>query len=64
MPGEAARSAWISPNRARSQRLARSLSGEGAMMSEFNELFTDTYIYSSIAVLAMCVFAAMWIVRK
>ncbi len=37
---------------------------EGAMMSEFNELFTDTYIYSSIAVLAMCVFAAMWIVRK
>ena len=64
MPGEAARSAWISPNTARSQRLARSLSGEGAMMSEFNELFTETYIYGSIAVLAMCVFAAMWIVRK
>jgi hypothetical protein len=41
-----------------------SLPGEGAMMSEFNELFTNTYIYSSIAVLAMCVFAAMWIVRK
>jgi hypothetical protein len=34
------------------------------MASEFNELFTDTFIYSSIAVLAVCVFAVMWIVRK
>ncbi len=34
------------------------------MTSEFNELFTDTFIYSSIAVLAVCVFAAMWIIRK
>jgi hypothetical protein len=44
--------------------LSRSLSGEGAMMSEFSEFFTDTYIYGSIAVLAVCVFAAMWIARK
>ena len=51
-----------------SARLARNLSvslpGEVAMMSEFSELFTDTYIYGSIAVLAVCVFAAMWIARK
>jgi hypothetical protein len=47
-----------------SARLAGSLPGEGAMMSEFSELFTDTYIYGSIAVLAVCIFAAMWIARK
>jgi hypothetical protein len=41
-----------------------SLSGNSAMMSEFNELFTDTFIYSSIAVLSVCVFAAMWVIRK
>jgi hypothetical protein len=34
------------------------------MTSEFNELFTGTFIYSSIAVLAVCVFAVMWIIRK
>jgi len=34
------------------------------MTSEFNELFTDTFIYSSITVLAVCVFAAMWVMRK
>jgi len=34
------------------------------MASEFNELFTDTFIYSSMAVLALCAFAAMWIIRK
>ena len=49
---------------ARSQRLARSLSDNSAMTSEFNELFTDTFIYSSMAVLALCAFAAMWIIRK
>jgi hypothetical protein len=52
------------PECARFQRRARSLSDDSAMTSEFNELFTDTFIYSSIAVLAVCVFAAMWIVRK
>src|SRR5215831_1610882 len=59
-----ARSAWISPSAARSERLARSLSGDSAMTSEFNELFTDTFMYSSIAVLAAYVFAAMWIIRR
>jgi hypothetical protein len=34
------------------------------MTAEFNELFTDTFIYSSIAVLAVGVFAVMWIIRK
>jgi len=34
------------------------------MMSEFNEFFTDPFIYSSVGVLAFCVFAAMWIMRK
>jgi len=34
------------------------------MTSEFNELFTDTFMYSSIAVLAAYVFAAMWIIRR
>jgi hypothetical protein len=34
------------------------------MTAEFNELFTDTFIYSSIAVLTVCLFAAMWIIRK
>jgi hypothetical protein len=34
------------------------------MMAEFNEFFTDTFIYSSIGVLAVCIFAAMWIMRK
>jgi hypothetical protein len=34
------------------------------MTSEFNELFTDTFVYSSVAVLAVCLFAAMWIIRK
>jgi len=42
----------------------RDLSDDSVMTSEFNELFTDTFIYSSIAVLAVCVFAAMWIIRK
>ena len=49
---------------ARSQRLARSLSDNSAVTSEFNALFTDTFIYSSMAVLALCAFAAMWIIRK
>jgi hypothetical protein len=52
------------PECARSQRVTKSLSDDSAMMSEFNEFFTDPFIYSSIAVLAFCVFAAMWIVRK
>jgi hypothetical protein len=34
------------------------------MMSEFNEFFTDPFIYGSVGVLAVCVFAAMWIIRK
>jgi hypothetical protein len=34
------------------------------MASEFNELFTDTFIYGSMAVLALCAFAAMWIIRN
>jgi hypothetical protein len=34
------------------------------MMSEFNEFFTEPFIYSSVGVLAVCVFAAMWIMRR
>jgi len=34
------------------------------MASEFNELFTDTFIYGSMAVLALCAFAAMCIIRN
>jgi hypothetical protein len=34
------------------------------MMSEFNEFFTGPFIYSSVGVLAVCVFAAIWIMRK
>jgi len=65
MPGEAGALCMDQPEYGSvSARLAGSLSGEGAMMSEFSEFFTDTYIYGSIAVLAVCVFAAMWIARK
>jgi hypothetical protein len=55
---------WIGSSAARSERLARSLSSDSAMMSEFNDLFTDTFMYGSIAVLAAYVFAAMWIIRR
>jgi hypothetical protein len=37
---------------------------DSAMMSESIELFTGPFIYSSIAVLAVCVFAAMWTMRN
>ena len=59
-----ARRALHGSSAARSERPARNLSGDSAMTSEFNELFTDTFMYRSIAVLAACVFAAMWIIRK
>jgi len=61
MPGEARRSAGSSEC---AQRVTRSLSDDSAMMSESIELFSGPFIYRSIAVLAVCVFAATWIIRK
>jgi hypothetical protein len=46
------------------QYFTKSLLDDSAMMSESIELFTGPFIYGSIAVLAVCAFAAMWIIRK